>query len=150
MGRLPRSLLISLAIALMAGPASLASTAQVTVELNDSKPIGLYGTAANVIVGDPLVADVTLVDSHTLIVNGRGYGRTHIMVMDSNGRTLLDTHVSVVAPTDGRVTLYRGAAATNYTCSPRCESLGGASNAAAASNPASAVAAGLTPQSSSN
>ncbi len=43
------------------------------------------------------------------------------MVMDSTGRLLLDSIVTVTAPPEGQMTLYRGSAPQQFNCSPRCE-----------------------------
>ncbi len=141
MGRPIRLASLSLAFAFVAANA-LAASGAMTVEINDSQRVGLYGTAANVIVGDPAVADVSLVDGHSVVVNGRGFGATHVVVLDGNGRTLFDRRVTVVAPQDGRVTLYRGPAASEFSCSPRCQVAAATGGAAAA---AAAPAAAPTP-----
>ena len=88
MGRLTRLALLSAAVLSAATAAAAAS--HLTVDINQSRRIGLAGSAANVVVGDPTIADVTMIDAHSVIVTGKGYGVTQIMVMNRAGRTLLD------------------------------------------------------------
>jgi hypothetical protein len=107
-----------------AGAAMAAAGGAMTVELNESRRIPLTGTAATVVVGDPSVADVSMVDSHSVILLGRGFGATQLVVTDRDGRTLLAGTVSVVSPDRGRVTLTRGVESTEYGCfGDRCHPL---------------------------
>ena len=103
--------------------ATSAAADSTVIRLNQSRRIVLRGAAANVIVGDPAVADVSVIDAHSVILLGKGYGATDVLVMDRAGRTLLDDHVMVTAPESGVVTLHRGVNAVEYTCSPRCQAL---------------------------
>jgi hypothetical protein len=61
------------------------------------------------------------------------------MVLDSSGRETFHQTI-LVGPADaGHVSVQRGAQATDYSCSPRCERLvatGGAATASAPSDPA--------------
>ncbi len=150
MARPARTLLAAFLLLISAGSA-VASAGDLTVEMNDSRRVGLYGSAANVIVGDSSIADVSMIDSHSLVLTGRSYGRTHLTVLDGQGRTLLDTHVVVVAPDEGRVTVYRGPATVEYNCATRCEAAAGqqpeaqAAQASAAPEPHQARAASAAP-----
>jgi Flp pilus assembly secretin CpaC len=122
MGLANRNILIRLAalaaLALVGVTADAAS--RVNVGLNQSLHLGVRGVAANVVVSNTAIADVTMVDTHSVIVIGKGYGATQIMVLDHNGRVLLDSVVTVTAP-EGQMTLYRGGASQQYNCTPRCE-----------------------------
>ncbi|MDR3508819.1 MAG: pilus assembly protein N-terminal domain-containing protein [Caulobacteraceae bacterium] len=140
MGRPFSVIAISLLFGLTAGSA-LASGEGMTVELADSQRVGLRGSAANVIVSDPAVADVAMVDSHSLLVIGRGYGATRVVVLDAVGRTLFDRRVTVVAANDGRVTVYRGAVASDFSCAQRCQTIAGAKDASTAGAAAAPAAA---------
>jgi hypothetical protein len=139
MRRSAQTLLIALALAAAASAALAASG--LTVELNQSRRILLHGAAANVIVGDPTIADVAMVDSHSIILLGRGYGATDVMVLDRAGHALLDSRVTVTAPNQGRVTVYRGAAASEFSCASRCQAIASAPAGSAASAPAGGASA---------
>ncbi len=105
--------------------AGAATPSALTVALRESRRVVLRGVASTIVVGDPNVADVTLTDTHSIILIGRGYGTTQLMVTDAAGRTLLDSQVSVVAPDAGRVTFYRGLSASDYACGGgRCRPAG--------------------------
>ena len=111
-----------LAILFATGAATaFAETGSTVVHINQSRRILLRGAAASVIVSDPSVADVTMIDAHSVILQGKGYGQTDVLVVDHAGRTLLDDRVLVTAPDSGMVTLHRGPAAVDYTCAARCQ-----------------------------
>ena len=134
MRRVVQALAFGLVLACAGG--ALTAANDLKVGINQSRRILLRGHAANVVVGDPAIADVTMVDSHSVIVMGRGYGTTDLLVLDGGGRTLLSSRVSVDAPEFGRLTLHRGPAAEEFACSPRCEAVSGQPPQAAAAAPA--------------
>ena len=57
--------------------------------------IPLRAAAGSVIVGNPLIADVTVVDSNTLYITGKGYGITEIVAVDAIGRTVFQRQIVV-------------------------------------------------------
>jgi hypothetical protein len=114
---------LSLAFATLLSASQAFAAAITTVNLNESRRVMLHGTAANVFVADPAVADVAMIDSHSVIVLGKGYGVTQVLVTDHSGHTLLDSVVAVIGSEAGRVTVYRGQAAQDYHCSSRCETM---------------------------
>jgi len=123
-------------LALIVGTAgTTAANADSTVlHVKESRRIVLRGAAANVIVGDPAVADVAVLDAHSVILLGRGYGATDVVVTDRAGRTLLNDHV-MVTEAEGVVTLHRGSSAVDYRCTPQCQALSREPEAAPAAQP---------------
>jgi Flp pilus assembly secretin CpaC len=132
---------------------SAAAADTLTVPIDHSTRLSVRGAAASVVVGNPQVADVTVVDSHTVFVSGRGYGETDVIVLDAAGRTLYAGEVMVAAVSGGQVSVYRGAARTDMACAPNCEvsfrsptkgtSSGSAGGATAASTGGAAPGGGL-------
>ncbi len=92
----------------------------IAVEIDHSLRVQLRGSAASVIVGNPAIADVTIVDSGTLYITGRGYGVSQVTAVDSIGRTLFQGEVVVTAPTTGHVRVWRGASSTDMACASTC------------------------------
>lgn len=114
-----RSALFGLTAGLLASSSALA--ASLVVPIDHSTRLTVGGAAASVLVGNPEVADVTVVDSHTLFVLGRGYGETDVVVLDAFGATLFSGEVIVAAPSSGRVSVYRGGERTDHACAPGCQ-----------------------------
>ena len=98
----------------------LAQDRGLEVEIDRAQRIQLRGAAASVIVANPAVADVTMVDASTLYVTGRGYGSTEVVVVDAIGRTLYQSVINVTAPSTGHVRVWRGGTATEMSCAAGC------------------------------
>lgn len=111
-----RRLMFALAALAVMAP-TVAEAASLTVPIDQTARIQVAGQAGSVIVGNPRVADVTVVDDRTLFVAGRGYGVTEIVILDKTGRTLYQGEVVVTAPSAGQVSVYRGSAVTEMACS---------------------------------
>jgi Flp pilus assembly secretin CpaC len=111
-----------LAAAVMAAPAIVAAqTASLNVEIDQARRVQLRGAAASVIVGNPAIADVTVVDANTLYITGKGYGVTEVVAVDPIGRTVFQSQVVVTAGDGGgRVRVWRGAQATEMACGNSC------------------------------
>jgi len=105
------------------------------VEIDRSSRIGLNGSAASVIVGNPAIADVTVVDANTLFVTGKGYGVTEIVAVDAIGRTLFQGEIVVTGGSTGSVRVWRGAQATELACAASCSPSVRNAGAAAAPTP---------------
>jgi hypothetical protein len=140
--------LIALAgtVACLLGSVRSADAETLVVPLDHSTRLKVAGSASSVVVGNPAVADVTVVDSHTLFVSGRGYGVTDVVVLDVSGRTLFSTEVVVGIAHTGRVSVWRGPTRVDMACTPSCQPSirsGGASGGASGGGaPAAAAAVG--------
>lgn len=113
------------ALALGAGCAALlagaAQAAEFQVEMNQSKALHLSQPVSTVMVGNPAIADVTVESATLLYVMGHSYGRTNIVALDQDGKSILNMDVDVVSQDGSTVTLMRGASQYSYNCTPRCE-----------------------------
>ena len=118
MSRIPAVLL---AAALCALPAvSIAQDGALNVEIDRSARVQLRGAAASVIVANPQIADVSMVDANTLFIVGKGYGVTEVVAVDGVGRTLFQREIVVSGGATGSVRVWRGAQATEMTCGASC------------------------------
>jgi len=101
--------------------AEAGSTQSYKVELNKTEIVRLPGAAASIIVGNPNIADVTVQSSDLIFVVGRGYGETNLIILDSNGNTMMNADLQVVntLPEHG-VRLYNGKNRETYSCIPYC------------------------------
>ncbi len=115
-----RNLSFAVAIALVLAPVA-ASAASLAVSLDQAVRLTLRAPARDVIVGNPAIADVTVADQRHLVIVGKSYGVTNLMVISESGRTLVNQQIVVGAPSVGLVSVYRGPDAVNYACSPSCE-----------------------------
>ena len=105
-------------VALMIFVAGVARADTLAVPLDHASRLDVRG-AANVIIGNDKIVDVTVVDSHTVYVVGKAYGSTNVIISDRDGRTLFSGDVAVNPPTSS-VSVYRGATRTEVACAPDC------------------------------
>jgi hypothetical protein len=89
--------------------------------VNMARILRISAPAATVIIGNPGVADVTIQDPLTLVLTGKSYGQTNLIVLDSAGNPVADTLVTVVQAQADLVTVYYGAARNTMACSPVCQ-----------------------------
>lgn len=109
------------ALALAAFAPAIAAAQTVTAPLGRVVRVPLAGAAADVVVGNPRIADVTVVSPTALFVSGKGYGATNVIVMDRTGRTIFNGMIQVPVPNDGQVSVLRGGRAATYFCAPNCD-----------------------------
>ncbi len=108
-------------VALLALVGQVEAAQQLTVSRNGLLRVALPASAASVIVANPEIADVNVVDSHTVYVIGRGYGSSAVTVLDRGGHPIFEGQVMVTAGQHDAVTLYKGTKASVMVCSNICE-----------------------------
>src|SRR5260370_10034304 len=114
----------SLAIGILLWPvAALAEPSgdAIAVNVDQAKLVKLPSRVATIVVGNPLIADVTLQTGGIIVVTGKGYGATNFIAMDRTGEILVDRVIQVEGPTDQLVTVYRGVERESYSCMPICQ-----------------------------
>jgi len=113
----------SLAIGALLWPAVClaAPDDKISVYVDQAKLLKLPAKAATIIVGNPLIADVTLQSGGIVVVTGKGYGATNFIAMDRSGDVLVDRQIQVEGPTERLVTVYRGVERESYSCAPICQ-----------------------------
>ena len=93
----------------------------IAVNVDQAKLVKLPTRVATIVVGNPLIADVTLQTGGILVVTGKGYGATNFIAMDRTGEVLVDRIIQVEGPSDQLVTIYRGVERESYSCMPVCQ-----------------------------
>jgi hypothetical protein len=76
---------------------------------------------ATIVVGNPLVADVSLQPGGLMVITGKSYGMTNLVVLDRAGTVLMEKTIEVEGPVGQLVVLYRGIERETYSCTPDCE-----------------------------
>ncbi|HMH95895.1 MAG TPA: pilus assembly protein N-terminal domain-containing protein [Bradyrhizobium sp.] len=93
----------------------------IVVNVDQAKLVKLPGRISTLVVGNPLIADVTLQNGGIVVVTGKGYGATNFIAMDRAGEILMDRIIQVEGPTDQVVTIFRGVERESYSCMPVCQ-----------------------------
>ncbi|WP_421854687.1 pilus assembly protein N-terminal domain-containing protein [Oricola sp.] len=93
----------------------------IRVVLNHAKIVKLSHPAATVIIGNPEIADATVRDASTLILTGRGFGQTNLVILDEGGNPILDERIAVSRENGSALRIYRQAEIETLSCEPFCE-----------------------------
>jgi Pilus formation protein N terminal region len=114
----------SLAAGMLLWPAAVlaeSSPNTIAVNVDQAKLVKVPNRAVTIVVGNPLIADVTLQAGGLIVVTGKGYGATNFMAVDRSGDVLVDRVIQVEGPTDQLITVYRGVDRESYSCMPICQ-----------------------------
>lgn len=107
-----------LALSNMAAPAQASDTIEVI--LDQAKVLHVHARATTIIVGNPLIADVTMLRrTNQIVLTGKGYGETNIIALDADGNAIGASNVRVSPGTHGLI-VQRGLSRETYSCNPRC------------------------------
>ncbi len=109
-----------LALTLQAG-AALAQDGPVMVTVDRAKVFRIEDGAAAVIVGNPFIADVAMFDQNTVVVTGKSYGTTNLVILDGDNKPIVDEEITVHASEGDVVSVYRKSARVTMSCHPVCE-----------------------------
>lgn len=93
----------------------------IAVKVDQAKLVKMPDLIATIVIGNPLIADVTLQPGGVVVVTGKGYGATNVIAMDRRGVVLSDRVIQVEGPSDRILTVYRGTERESYSCNPLCE-----------------------------
>ena len=111
---------LAMAFFLAAGAAAVRADDTIVVHLDEARVIKLPDRATTVVVGNPLIADLSVQPGGLAVITGKGYGATNFIVMDRGGAVLLEKTVEVQGPNDKIVVVYRGVDRETYSCTPIC------------------------------
>jgi len=103
-----------------AAAAPLPTPETIVVVLDQARLLQLPDRAANVVIGNPLVADLSIQPGGLAVVTGKSYGATNFIVTDKKGAVLMEKTVEVTGGADQNVVVYRGTDRETYSCTPQC------------------------------
>ena len=110
---------LSLASFILATPGFAGQSFNVTVD--QARIMRLSAEARTIIVGNPIIADVSIQDNKIVVVMGKSSGSTNFIALDSEGREIANVNLVVEFNRSNSVTLFRGSARASMNCSPVCE-----------------------------
>lgn len=93
----------------------------VAVTIDHAKVVRLPQGAQTVIIGNPIIADVTVQKNGLVVLTGKSYGVTNMIALDAGGTMLAESLISVQAPSESLVTVQRGLDRESYSCTPNCQ-----------------------------
>jgi len=117
---LRKTALVLAGLAVTAFAGSALAEQRVVVEKNHTLRVALSAPAGSVIVGNPEIADVNVVDSRTIYIVGRGFGSSAVTVTGRDGKALFDGEVVVSGARQGSITVYKGLKPSLMVCANVC------------------------------
>ncbi|CAD7048260.1 MULTISPECIES: pilus assembly protein N-terminal domain-containing protein [Pseudorhizobium] len=118
------ALRLGLALLALAGgawPASAQEEDILRVFMNHARVLRLDRPVSKVIVGNAKVADATVADPTTIVVTGRSFGTTNLVLLDSDGNAIADERVLVSIDEGNTVRVFRPSDRKILSCTPTCE-----------------------------
>lgn len=94
---------------------------KVIVTVDRAKVFRISRPARTVIIGNPSIADATVEDNTTLVLTGRSFGVTNLIILDEQGEPIVDRTVVVRGHETNTVRIYRRASRETLACAPVCE-----------------------------
>jgi len=110
------------ATALVAASTLAAHSGGIEVVMNQAKIVKLSRAADTIVIGNPAIADAAVQDGTTIVLTGKGFGVTNLVVLDEAGSPIVDEQVTVSRQTTSSVRIYRRANMQTLSCTPYCES----------------------------
>jgi hypothetical protein len=109
---------LALASGAAAGPAERTGVLEIT--LDQAKVARLPAGATTLVVGNPAIADVTMLKGGVaMVVTGKGYGETNMIALDAQGNIIDEKQIDV-EPTRSVLVVQRGNDRESYWCNPTC------------------------------
>ena len=98
-----------------------AAQAGIEVVMNQAKIVKLTRPADTIVIGNPAIADASVQDPTTVVLTGKGFGVTNLVILDAEGSPIVDEQVYVSRHSANSVRVYRRAEVQTLSCTPYCE-----------------------------
>ncbi len=91
------------------------------VYMDHARVLKLDRPVSKVIIGNADVADATVADAKTIVVTGRNFGTTNLVILDQDGNAIVDERILVSIDEGNTVRVYKQTSRTVLSCTPNCE-----------------------------
>lgn len=116
--------MLALAISILTltyGSAQAQDNALMTVYMDHARVLKLDRPISKVIVGNSDVADATVADAKTIVLTGRAFGTTNLVILDTDGNAMVDERILVSIDEGNTVRVFRQTNRSILSCTPNCE-----------------------------
>lgn len=104
---------------LLAAPAD-AQERDLIVRYDQSQLLRLPRPVAEIIIGNPSIADVTVQANTLLVVTGKTFGVTNLIVLDADRKIIQEQRIIVERDENRVVNLHKAGMRQSYSCTPNC------------------------------
>ncbi len=108
-----------LACVLSASPAFALDS--IIVRTDHAQVLKLPPRTNTIIIGNPMIADVSVQKNGSMVVTGKSFGTTNLIAQDATGAVIGESIIKVEAPVDDVLLVQRGLERETYSCTPRCQ-----------------------------
>ncbi|CAN7639100.1 pilus assembly protein N-terminal domain-containing protein [Rhizobium beringeri] len=105
----------------ISGVSAAADDDMLRVYMDHARVLKLDRPVSKVIVGNAKVADATVADAKTIVLTGRSFGTTNLVLLDADGNAILDERILVSIDEGNTVRVYRQTERSVLSCTPNCE-----------------------------
>jgi hypothetical protein len=99
-------------------PAAVAQ--DLIVKYDQSQLLRLPRPIAEIIIGNPSIADITVQSTNLLVVTGKTFGTTNVIALDADRNVIQNQRIVVIRDAASQVSVYKGTKRETYSCSPTC------------------------------
>lgn len=100
---------------------ALADEPLMRVYMDHARVLKLDRPVSKVIIGNAEVADATVADSQTIVLTGRNFGTTNLVLLDADGNAIIDERILVSIDEGNTVRVFRQTDRSVLSCTPNCE-----------------------------
>ena len=104
-------------------PVQAAADDNIRVDVDYARVLKLDRPVSKVIIGNADIADAAVADSKTIILTGKSFGTTNIVILDEQGQALVDERVLVSLESYNTLQVYRQTEREVLSCTPACQPL---------------------------
>jgi len=109
------------ALAAMVSFPAQATEDVIRVFMDHARILKLDRAVSKVIIGNANVADVAVSDPQTIVLTGKSYGTTNLVILDQAGDAIVDERILVSVDEANTLRVFKQTARSVYSCSPACE-----------------------------
>ena len=99
--------------------AAVAQAQTLVAPIDQSITVTFPDAARDIVVGNPQIVDVNLINARSAVLIGKSYGVTSVQAFDADGRSIYARQVVVSAGDDNRISYFRGGAETSFARPPK-------------------------------
>lgn len=92
----------------------------IIVTYDQSTLLTLPRPAAEIIIGNATIADVSVQSSNVLVITGKSFGITNMIVLDAKKEIIFEKRLQVKREEAMVLNLQRGTHRQTYNCTPQC------------------------------
>ena len=112
------------AAAMTFSPGGAIAGSAMSVPLDEVRVVSFAKPVSVLYVGNPVIADVMIIDNRHAFVQGKAFGTTNVVALDAAGKTVANQEIVVAGKVgaNATVTLQRGKEQMTYACAAnRCQ-----------------------------